>query len=165
MAGVGLPSAPISQLPPFVNLPAMTNCQNQDNHVFVLDVAQYPIVSNPVSPEAGVVTLQRFSKMPGVFASLNPIVEPVENTFLNRPVQFSQLPFGNVADFNGPSQDLFSFVSETCYRACGFGPVWPETDPHCLPSIEGSPPAQRHCGYCPGFWRADSTPLQFLCLI
>ena len=89
VASMGQPGAPISQLPPFVNLPAMTNCQNQDNHVFVLDVAQYPIVSNPVSPEAGVVALQRFSKMPGGFASLNPVVEPVENTFLNRPVQFS----------------------------------------------------------------------------
>ena len=86
---VKLKTGLFSQLSPFVNLPAMTNCQNQDNHVFVLDVAQYPIVSNPVSPEAGVVTLQRFSKMPGVFASLNPVVEPVENALLNRPVQFS----------------------------------------------------------------------------
>jgi len=41
----------------FVNLPAMTNCQYQDNHFFFLDVTQYPIISNPVSPEASVITL------------------------------------------------------------------------------------------------------------
>ena len=45
-----------SQLSVFVNLSAMTNCQNQDNHIFVLDITQHPIVSNPVSPEAGVIT-------------------------------------------------------------------------------------------------------------
>jgi len=98
------------QLSASVNLPTMTNCQNQDNHFFVLDVAQYPIVSGSVSPESDVITLQRSPKMPGVFASLYPVVEPVKNTLLNLPIQFSQLPLGNVADFNCPSQVLLSIV-------------------------------------------------------
>ena len=92
----------------------MTDCKNQDNYVFVPDVTQDPIVSNTVPPKAAVITLQRFSKMPGVFAALYPVVEPVENTLLNRLIQFSQLPLGNVADFNCPGQVLLSIVSAAC---------------------------------------------------
>lgn len=155
----------IGQVNSPVNLPTMTNCQNQDNHVFVLDVTQHPIVSNPVSPEAGVITLQRFSKMPGIFASLYPVVEPVEKTCLNRPIQFSQLPFGNIADFNCPSQALLSIVSAACVHAFVIGLVWPVPSPHCHLSIAGSLPVPLHCGYCRGFWRADPNPALFLCLI
>jgi hypothetical protein len=53
------------------------------------DIAQYPVVSNSVSPEADAITLQRFPKMPGVFASLYPVVEPVKYSLLNGPIQFS----------------------------------------------------------------------------
>jgi hypothetical protein len=99
-----------NQLSAFVHLSAMADCQNQYNHLFVLNVAQHPVVSDPVSPESGPVALQRFSEVPGVFAPLNSIIEPVENPLLNRPGQFSQLPFSNVADFNGPYQVRFSIV-------------------------------------------------------
>ncbi|MDD3248820.1 MAG: hypothetical protein PHF23_00400 [Smithellaceae bacterium] len=58
----------------FVNLTAMANGENQDNHFFVLYLAQHSVVSNSISPESGAITSQRFSKMPGVFASLNPVV-------------------------------------------------------------------------------------------
>ncbi len=43
----------------FINLSAMANCQYQDNHIFVLDVTDYPIVSNPVSPKADAIALER----------------------------------------------------------------------------------------------------------
>jgi len=76
-------------LPSSVHLSAMADCQNQDNHVFVLNVAKHPVVSDPVSPESGPVALQRLSEVPGVFASLSSVIEPVENPPLNRPVQFS----------------------------------------------------------------------------
>jgi len=143
----------------------MANCQNQDNHVFVLYVAQYPVVSNPISPEADVITLQRFSKMSGIFASFYPVVEPVENTLLNRPIQFSQLPFGNIADFNCPGQVLLSIVSAACGQAFVIGIVWPIPGPHCPPGIEGSLPEPLHYGYCHGFWRVDPNPALSLCLI
>ena len=58
----------------FVNLTAMANGENQDNHFLVLYVAQYSVVSNSISPESGSISPQRFSKMPGVFASLDPVV-------------------------------------------------------------------------------------------
>ena len=89
----------------------MADCQNQNNYVVVLNVAQHPVVSNPISPEAGPVAFQRFSKVPGILASLNSVIEPVQKPFLNLSVQFSQLPFSHVADFNCPSQVLFSSVS------------------------------------------------------
>jgi len=73
----------------FVYFPAMTDVQNQDHHLFILDVAQQPVVSNPIPPKAGAIPFQRFSKMPRVFAPLDPFVEPGENTFLYRPIQFS----------------------------------------------------------------------------
>jgi len=57
-----------------VNLTAMANGENQDNHFLVLYVAQDSVVSNSISPESGPITSQRFSKMPGVFASLDPVV-------------------------------------------------------------------------------------------
>jgi hypothetical protein len=60
----------------FVNLTAMANGENQDYYFLVLYVAQHPVVANSISPEAGPLTSQRFSKMPGVFASLDPVIEP-----------------------------------------------------------------------------------------
>ena len=89
----------------------MTNCQNKDNYLLILNITQNPVISNTISPKPGMVALQWFSKMPGIFTSLNPVIEPVENAFLNLTVEFPKLPFGNVADFNGPGQFLFSFVS------------------------------------------------------
>ena len=110
----------------FIFNPAtMTNCQNQDNHVFVLDVTQYPIV------------------------------EPVKNTCLNRPIQFSQLPFSNVADLNCPIQALLSIVSVVCAQEFVIGLAWPVPNPHCHLSIVGSLPVRSNCGCCRGFWRAD----------
>ena len=46
--------------------------------------------------------------MAGIFATFNSITEPVEYSFLNLPVEFSQLFFDYVADFNRPSQVLLS---------------------------------------------------------
>jgi len=57
-----------------VNLTAVANGENQDNHFLVLYVAEHSVVSNPISPESGPISPQRFSKMPGIFASLDPIV-------------------------------------------------------------------------------------------
>ena len=57
-----------------VNLTAMANGENQNNHFLVLYVAQDSVVSNSISPETGPISPQRFSKMPGVFASLDPVV-------------------------------------------------------------------------------------------
>ena len=64
----------VGPLSAFVNLTAMANGENQDNHFLVLYVAQYSVVSNSISPESGSISPQRFSKMPGVFASLDPVV-------------------------------------------------------------------------------------------
>ena len=60
----------------FVNLTAEANGENQDYYFLVLYVAQHPVVANSISPEADPITSQRFSKMPGVFASLDPVIEP-----------------------------------------------------------------------------------------
>ena len=79
--------------------------------MLVLNIAQHPVVSNSISPESGLVALQGFSEVPRVFAPLNSIIEPVENPFLNLPVQFSQLSFRHITDLNCPSQVLFSFAS------------------------------------------------------
>ena len=35
-----------------VYLSAMADCQNQNNHVFILNVAQHPIITDSVSPES-----------------------------------------------------------------------------------------------------------------
>ena len=93
-----------------VHFPTMTDGQNQDNDLFILNVTQHPVVSDSIPPESGPVAFQRFSEVPGVFAPLNSIIEPIENSLLNRPVQFSQLPFRHITDINCPSQVLFSAV-------------------------------------------------------
>jgi hypothetical protein len=59
-----------------VNLAAVANGENQDNDFLVLYIAKYSVVSNSISPEPGPISSRRFSKMPGVFASLDPIVQP-----------------------------------------------------------------------------------------
>ena len=64
----------VGPLSTFVNLTAMANGENQDNHFLVLYVAQDSVVSNSISPETGPISPQRFSKMPGVFTSLDPVV-------------------------------------------------------------------------------------------
>jgi hypothetical protein len=81
--------------------------------MFVLNIAQHPVVSNPISPESGLVALQRFAEVSRVFAPLNSIIEPVEDPLLNLSVQFSQLSFRHITDLNCPSQVLFSFVSRS----------------------------------------------------
>jgi len=91
-----------------IYLPAMADCQYQNNQLFVLNFAQHSIDTDSISPESGLVSLQWFSKMPGVLAPLDSIIKPVENPLFNRPVQFSQLPFSHIADLNRPGQVLFS---------------------------------------------------------
>jgi len=57
-----------------VNLTAMANGENQDNHFLVLYVAEHPVVSNSISPESGPIASRWFSEMPGVFTSFDPVV-------------------------------------------------------------------------------------------
>ena len=97
----------------------MADCEDQNNQPFFLNVAQHPIVSDSIPPESSHVALQRFSKVPGVFAPLNSIIEPVENTPLHLLIQLSQLTLSHVTDFNCPGQVLFSVVPTACYLSSG----------------------------------------------
>jgi hypothetical protein len=49
--------------------------------------------------------------MPQVLTTFNPVVQPVENAPLNRPIKFLQLPLCNIADSNCPVQALSSTAS------------------------------------------------------
>ena len=40
----------------FINFPAMTNSKNQDNNFFVLYFTQHSVISNPIAPEAGMIS-------------------------------------------------------------------------------------------------------------
>ena len=44
--------------------------------------------------------------MPGVLAPGDAIIKPVNEPFLNGPIQLGELALGKIADFNRPSQDL-----------------------------------------------------------
>jgi len=58
-----------------------------------------------ISPKTRAIPSQCLTEMAGVFTAFEAIVQPIKDAFLDLSVQLAQLPFGNVADFNGPAQD------------------------------------------------------------
>ena len=67
----------------------MADGQNKDYEGIVLHIAEYPVVAYPVTPESNVITFQGFPEMSGIFASLDPVVEPVKDSFLNWTVKLA----------------------------------------------------------------------------
>lgn len=106
-----------------VDMSAVADGQDQHHYFLVLDVAKHSEVADTVSPDTGMITLQWLSEMPGVFAPLDPVVEPIQYSLLKRPVQFPQLPLSDIADLNGPAQGLFSVVQVACCFSSWIGPV------------------------------------------
>ena len=41
---------------PFIDLPPMSNRENQNDYVLILDLAQDAVVPYPISPQAGMVS-------------------------------------------------------------------------------------------------------------
>lgn len=91
-----------------VYIPAVAYCKDKDNNFLIYDVADYPVVSDPVSPESGMIAFEGFSEVTGVFTSFQAVIKPANDALLDGAVQFLDLPLGNVADFNRPGQDLLS---------------------------------------------------------
>ena len=89
-----------------VDLPAVANRKRQHDQASVLDIANYAIVSNAVTPEAGTSAFQRFTEVARILAAVNPLVKPIENSALNLLIELSHLLFRNGRDLNGPAQAL-----------------------------------------------------------
>jgi hypothetical protein len=108
----------------------VTNRQYQHYNLFIHDITNDSVIPDAVPPESGIGSLQGFSEIAGVFTSFYSVVQPVENAPLNTPIEFSQLPFGKVTDFNRPGQDLLSVASVIYFPSSLTGPVLPVAGLH-----------------------------------
>lgn len=89
-----------------VDLPAMAYSKSQHDKHFIANVADDAIVPNSIAPQTGTSAFQRFTEMPGVLASLDTVVEPVENAAPDLRIQFAELTCCRFGDLNGPGQAL-----------------------------------------------------------
>ena len=80
--------------------------KSQHEKHFSADVTDDAIVPNSIAPQTGTSAFQRFTEMPGVLASLDTVVEPVENAAPDLRIEFAELTFCRFGDLNGPSQAL-----------------------------------------------------------
>ena len=81
----------------------MTDLQPQDDEAVILEAADEPIVSDPVTPQAGEVPAQRLSKLSGVFRPGNSLPQIAEDLLLCLGCQLAQFSAGTVIEFNRPN--------------------------------------------------------------
>ena len=74
--------------------------------------------------------------MSGVLASSDAIIKPVDEPFLDRPIQLSELALGKIADFNRPGQDLSLHLRVFFVLHRQRVPAEPVPDLRCLPNSE-----------------------------
>ena len=91
-----------------IYLPAMTDGQGKNYQALLLNLADNTKISYPVTPETGQVATQGLTEMSGVLAPLDTVLQPVKEALLDRAVEFAQLFFRKIADFNRPGQALAS---------------------------------------------------------
>ena len=69
----------------------MADGQSQHDKLLVVNLAEDPIVSHPITPQTVEVTTQWFAEMTWVFAALDMLEKPVEQAILDRAIQLAQL--------------------------------------------------------------------------
>jgi hypothetical protein len=84
----------------------MANGQGEDDQPIVPDIAQDAVITYAVAPKAGVSTLQRFAKVPGILASFDALVQPIKYATPDLGIELAQLSLSGVGDLNRPGQAL-----------------------------------------------------------
>ena len=74
-----------------LNVGAAAESDYQYPPVVVLDLADDPVVTDPVTPKAAEGTRQGSALVPGVFADRNPVVHKINDAPGNAPVESSEL--------------------------------------------------------------------------
>ena len=80
--------------------------KSQHDKHFIADVTDDAVVPNSIAPQTGMSAFQRFTEMAGVLASLDTVVQPVENAAPDLRIEFAELTFCRFGDLNGPGQAL-----------------------------------------------------------
>src|SRR5262245_10165333 len=89
-----------------VDLAPVADGQRENDHSSILDLADNPEVADAVPPQAGHIAFQRLAQVTRVLATLDAVVEPVEDAPCNLPVELPQLLLSERGNLNGPGQAL-----------------------------------------------------------
>ena len=67
---------------PAVDGTSMADGKNQNENLVVLNVDDYAIISDPISPQASKIARQAFSESPRIVCACNTITHESDNAFL-----------------------------------------------------------------------------------
>ena len=82
----------------------MTDRKRKHDETRIVNFADHSEIADAVSPKPGQVSSQSLAKMPRIFAAFDSVVEPVNDTGRNRPVELRKLLLSERRDFNRPGQ-------------------------------------------------------------
>jgi len=80
--------------------------ESQNYEDFIPDIANNPVIADAIAPQTRTAAFERFAKVARVLATLDPVVQPVEDPAANLRVELAKLARSRVGDLNRPSQAL-----------------------------------------------------------
>lgn len=81
----------------------MSDHEYQNRDFLVLDVANQSIITDPVAPEAALLSAQRFSALARIMGGRHTLPQKRDNGFLSLSIQLLDLLFGSAADLDCPA--------------------------------------------------------------
>lgn len=86
-----------------IDVLAMSDYEDQNHDLLVLDVADQAIIAHAVAPETVLLSPQWFSPLPRVVCRFHAFPQELDDGFLSFSIQLLDLLFGGAADLDCPA--------------------------------------------------------------
>ncbi len=82
-------------------------CHFQDHHrdPFILDIANQPVVADPISPKSPFIAVRGLAPLSWILGRLQPLTQKANDGLLSRAVELFDLLLGGPGNLNRPDQD------------------------------------------------------------